>query len=330
MLEEAGQAALGVRQQGRAAMKIDQSGIMKFEADVAAAFDDRGLNCYAIIDSAQDGTLLARFAKAALSTRSMCLLPAAIESGVEEYSPHLVALSPLAADSDAWPEFIVGGSQQPASFTLLASSLDFDELWSSLSSFTEIVLPDNTEMIFAFWDPAVLGTLIGQASDATLHVPGPVLSERQRARLMKGISAWWYWDRNGAPQRVLPVISLEAALAYLVGLPLRLTQIQIDMLVEAGMPDQLLSLVNENQPLLLRDIPIHQQYGRMAKHLVEARRLTLFGMRDILNYTCAALIYGEAMYVDGEIKLLLERVKTGEIDFDSATKLFPGHEEAEW
>lgn len=311
-------------------MKMDQPQMQNFEMSLAAAFDNRHLNCYAIIDSAQDGTLLERFAKASLSTRSLCLLPAAIESGVEDYSPHLVALSPLAADADEWPAFVAEGSQQPAGFTLLASALDFDDLWSSLASFTEIALPDDTEMIFAFWDPAILGTITGQTSDRTLHVPGPVLSERQRARLMKGIYAWWYWDRSGVPQQVLPVVSPESDLAYLVALPLKLTQIQVDMLVEAGMPDQLLSSVRENQPLLLLNVPIDQQYKRMAKHLVEARRMTLFGMRDIVNYTCAALIYGEAMYVDIAIKSLLERVKTGEIDFDAATKLFPGREAPEW
>ena len=311
-------------------MKLDQPPRQNVDASLAAAFDNPELFCYAIVDSAQDQTLLERFAKAYLSTRSMCLLPAAIESGVEDYSPHLVSLSRLAADTLAWPDFIAAVSQQPASFTLLASHLDFDDLWTSLAGFTEIVLPDNTEMIFAFWDPAVLGTLTGQASDTTLHVPGPVLSERQRARLMQGIAAWWYWDRSGAPHQVLPASSAEARLAYLVELPLKLKQFQVDMLVEAGMPDQLLSLVQENQPVLLRKVAPDQQYYRMAKHLIEARKLGLSGMRDILNYTCAALIYGEDMYINDEITSLLAQVKAGEITVDAAMALFPGPDEPDY
>lgn len=311
-------------------MKPDQSNIEHFGASLVAAFDDPDLRCYAIIDCAQDATLLERFAKASLSMRSMCLLPAAIEAGVEDSSPHLVQLSPLAADADEWPHFVDEGSHHPAKFTLLASALEFDDVWASLSSFTEIVLPDDTEMIFAFWDPAILGTLTGQTSDTTLHVPGPVLSERQRARLLQGVSAWWYWDRRGAPQQVLPAAGLEAGIALLVPLPLKLTQIQVDMLVEAGMPDQLLSIVKENQPLLLIDVPADEQYPRMAKHLIEARRLTLLGMRDIANYACAALIYGEAMYADSDIQALLARVRSGEINFDTAMDLFPGAGLPEW
>ena len=74
---------------------------------------------------------------------------------------------------------------------------------------------------------------------------------------------------------------LGPELAFLVPLPRKLTQIQVDMLVEAGMPDQLLFIVKENPPLLLLDVPANEQYPRMAKHLIEARRLTLLGMRDI-------------------------------------------------
>ncbi len=303
---------------------------MTFEAKLMATFDNPDLTCYAIIDAAQDGALLEKFAKESLSTRSMCLVPAAIDSDMEEYSPHLVALSPLAADSDAWPEILAGGARHPASFTLLASPLDFDELWANLSEFTEIVLPDETAMIFAFWDPAILGTLVGHTDDKTLHVPIAVLTERQRARLMQDVISWWYWDREGNPQEILAAGGPEADAAHLVTLPLMLSQTQVDMLVEAGVPDQLLSLLQDNQPMLLARVPMEQRYRRAEKHLLEARRNKLFGMRDILNYTCAALIYGEAMYSDPDILALLARVKSGELAFDDAIPLFPGPEESKW
>ncbi|WP_201701292.1 hypothetical protein [Paraburkholderia kirstenboschensis] len=34
----------------------------------------------------------------------------------------------------------------------------------------------------------------------------------------------------------------------------------------------------------------------MEKHLLEARKLLLLGMRDIINYICAALIFGNQVY----------------------------------
>ena len=304
-------------------MKIDTLELATFETNLASALDNHDLTCYAIIDYAQDASLLAKFEKLGLSTHSKCLLPAALDTEMVEYAPHLVALSPLAADAEPWPDILQGGAKHPASFTLLASRLSFDALWGHLAAFTEIVLPDDTDMIFAFWDPAVLGTLTGQKSDLTLHVPVPVLSERQRARLLHGISAWWYWDRDGNPQQVLPRQNEEAAAAHLVTLPLKLTQVQVDMLVEAGVPDQLLSMVMENQPQLLWDIPASLHYRTMEKHLFEARSLKLFGMRDILNYTCAALIYGDAIGSDPVIVALLGQVKAGTISFDAAMEQFP-------
>lgn len=304
-------------------MKIAPLEVSTFESNLASAFDNENLTCYAIIDKAQDKTLLEKFEKGGVAVRGKCMLPAALDSEAEDYAPYLLELSPLAADADIWPDILRGGSEHPAGFTLLASRFSFDTLWDHFAVFTEILLPDDTDMIFAFWDPAVLGTLTGQASDLTLHVPAPVLSERQRARLLQGLAAWWYWDRDGNPQQILPRTNAEAAAAHLVSLPLKLTQVQVDMLVEAGVPDQLLSMVMENQPQLLWDIPVSLRYRVIEKHLLNARKLKIFGMRDILNYTCSALIYGDALHTNITIVALLEQVKDGKISFDSAMEQFP-------
>jgi hypothetical protein len=301
-------------------MRINDKEVATFEATLAGAFDDPDLSCYAIVDHAQDATLLGRFAKTGISVQDKCLLAAAIETEMAQFAPHLVELSPLAADAEAWPDFLQGGARHPASFTVIASRLTFADLWERLSGFSEVVLPDDTDMIFAFWDPAVLGTLTGQQSDLTLHVPLPVLSERQRASLLHGIAAWWYWDRDGNPQQIVPHNNDEAANAHLVALPLKLTQVQVDMLVEAGVPDQLLSMVMENQPHLLWETPAARHYGVMRTHLLAARKLKQYGMRDILNYTCAALIYGDAIKTDPVIVALLEQVKEGAITLDAALK----------
>lgn len=299
--------------------QLDQSSL---QTALAAAFDDPDLQCYAIVDSAQDSALLAMLTTGAqpLAMRSACLLKAARDSEeIEAVSPHLVVLAPLAADTEQWPVLLQDCARAQASMTLLASVLDFDTMLAHLEGFTEIVLPDGTDMIFALWDPAVLGTLTGQASDTTLHVPGPVLAPSQRARLLDGIAAWWYWDRDGNAQQVQP----DSVQPDPSPLPLKLRQFQVDMLVEAGVPDQLLATVQENQPTLLWDIPPAQHYRRMERHLLEARKLQLFGMRDIVNYTCAALIYGSQMQDEAAIVALLAQVRAGDIDLDAALERFP-------
>lgn len=61
MPEEARQAALRVRQQRSAIMKVEKMEAVDFESALTRALDDPGLNCYAIIDPAQDASLLLKF-----------------------------------------------------------------------------------------------------------------------------------------------------------------------------------------------------------------------------------------------------------------------------
>lgn len=107
-----------------------------FQSNLVRAFDDEGISCYAIIDIAQDRALLQKFEKHYIAVHSKCLLPAALDSNMEEYAPHLVELSPLAADADAWLDTLRGGTKHLANFTLLASWLSFDNLWNHLVAFS--------------------------------------------------------------------------------------------------------------------------------------------------------------------------------------------------
>jgi hypothetical protein len=276
---------------------------------------------YAIVDSAQDARLLPTLRAMAPGMQSQCLLVDANGPELSKAAPHLMELPPFAEDSDVWLSVFRSAASNPASTTIIASHREFSALFAHLVSFTDIVLPDGDEMIFAFWDPAILGTLMGQKDDSTLHVPGPVLSARQRSKLLAGISAWWYWDRNGQ-QHQMRDDTPQADIDQVV-LPLKLTSIQVDMLVEASVPDHLLGYIKENRPQLLLDLPESEQYSRVEQHLLEARKLNLRGMQDIINYICAGLIYGSQLHQNGVIGALLDKVKTGQISLPEALEQFP-------
>ena len=206
------------------------------------------------------------------------------------------------------------------SITVISSELSFDELFEQLKQFTEIRLPDGTEMFFAFWDPAILGTLVGQSDDMTLHIKGPVFDREQRAMLCGGLKGWWYWDRDGAMHTVsidipIPPVSLNK--------PLLLTQEQVDDLVEASVPDHVLYYVDLNQPHLLTDIPHGQRYEYVERALRGARYIGLETMSDMVNYVCAALIYGARWESDELIVDLLTQVKRGDMEFSAVLKLLP-------
>ncbi|WOD16562.1 hypothetical protein [Paraburkholderia kirstenboschensis] len=60
----------------------------------------------------------------------------------------------------------------------------------------------------------------------------------------------------------------------------------------------------------------------MEKHLPEAQ-LHLLGMRDIINYIWAALIYGNQVYENRVIVGLLESVRESPISLAEALERFP-------
>ncbi|WP_170860382.1 DUF4123 domain-containing protein [Duganella sp. CF458] len=279
------------------------------------------LHLYAIVDSAQDASLLAALHKATPETQSECLLPDAQGPELSKAAPHLVALPPFVEELDAWRLIARRSAANPACVTVIASPLRFSRLHAQLAAFTEVVLPDGDEMHFAFWDPVILGTLVGQKSDSTLHVTGPVLTARQRSKLLTGVQVWWYWGRDGKEQQIID--EARQSDADQVVLPLKLAPVQLEMLIEASVPDHLRGYIKQNQPMLMHGMSELEQYLSVKRHLLSARRLNLRGMQDLINYICAEFIYGEQMRNDSVIIELLGKVKSGEITLAKALEQFP-------
>lgn len=272
---------------------------------------------YAIADAAQHRALPAALvSNSGLPTR--CLFDASVGSALAAQSPHLVQLEPPSEQTPSWKWMQRNASGKPC-VTVIASNAGFDVLFAHLQCFTEIRLPDGDEMFFAFWDPAILGTLIGQSDDPTLYVRGPVLTQDQHATFIQPIAGWWYWDRDGNVRS----LQMPAHQPAQVDTPLQLTQKQVDDLVEASVPDHVLSHIELNQPQLLRDIEPEQHYGLVRQHLLDARQLKLDAMGDLVNYVCAALIYKDQFQINPEIAALLKRVKAGELRFTQALEQMP-------
>lgn len=272
---------------------------------------------YAIADSAQDKSLPAAITAPGADVR--CLLGATQGSPLAEQSPHLVRMDRPTPDSAAW-QWIARSAPRKPCVTVLASRLPFEALFGQLKQFTDIRLPDDYDMFFGFWDPAILGTLAGQADDTTLHVKGPVFDLEQRRMLFGGLAGWWYWDREGQLHAIdvgtdTPPVRLAA--------PLMLSQAQVDDLVEASVPDHVLYFVDLNQPHLLSDIPIEGRYEYVKRTLSDARVIDLSGMRDLVNYVCMTLIFGSQWSSDERIASILSRVKSGGLDFSDAIELLP-------
>ncbi|MFS2002990.1 DUF4123 domain-containing protein [Duganella sp. CT11-25] len=272
---------------------------------------------YAIADSAQSRQLPAALLDAGGQAR--CLLGASQGTPLAAESPHLVPLCAPDASNAAW-QWIDLYARRGPSVTVIASLAGFDALFLHLQKFAEVRLPDGDTMFFAFWDPAILGALIGQADDPTLHVRGPIFTREQGSAMFEHVEGWWYWDREGGRRSCAAPPPLAADIV----LPLQLAQTQVDDLVEASVPDHVLYYLDLNQPLLLAEVPPPQRYAVVRSAIQEARDIGLEGMKDLVNYVCAALVYKDRMRQDAQIRKLLEAVKHGSLSFTAALNEMPG------
>ncbi|HEX9171549.1 MAG TPA: DUF4123 domain-containing protein [Telluria sp.] len=280
------------------------------------ARQDASLKWYAIADSAQHYALPEALVFDGNKVR--CLFGATQGSPVSQKSPHLVQLDSPSSGHPVWSWISLHAKSKPC-LTVIATALPFDTLFSQLANCMEVLLPDSFAMFFGFWDPAILGALMGQPDDMTLHVKGPVLERDQRLLLTQGLSAWWYWDREG---KIHQITEGEIAKSSLTA-PIALDQRQVDDLVEASVPDQVLYYLELNQPRILSDVPVRERYDHVRQALVKARGIGLLTMHDLVNFVCIDILYMERMRDDGIILNLLDEIKCGRITFNEALERLP-------
>ncbi len=285
----------------------------------AADHPDIPLYLYALIDAGQDKITWQRLQR--LCPNRLPLLTAEA-SALSDFSPHLLQMGLVTRVAPDVTE-VLAKSHQTAAFTLLCSPATLTELHTHLVKFTDVKLPGNIEMILAFWDPAILGTLVGQTDDDSLHVSGPVLTPQQLQALLRPLVSWWYCDREARWHRVKTLHS-DASSSSEPAQAFALTQEQEDALVEASVPDQVLYHIELNRPHLFdENLPHFKRYRFVRVLLAAARKLGLEGMRDLASFVALCLIYRQRIETDPEILQLLNQVQQKAMSFDQALELMP-------
>jgi len=286
--------------------------LMRLEA---WALEHPRLNWYAVADSAQHDAVPSSLLGSHRTT--CCLFKHSQGSPAAQYSPHLVSLDPPAQKNKIWQWIKLNAVLKPC-VSIIATPRPFKEIFDQLTDFIEVVLPDHNEMFLAFWDPAILGTLIGQDDDLTLHVKGPVLTKDQAAMLMNGLAYWGYWDRSGGFHaiRVGEKYCKKSS-------KIRLTQNQVDDLVEASVPDHILYFLRKNQQMLVNKVPIKDQYEIVRVALSRAREIGLFSMRDLINYVCVELYYEYQGQKSGVIEYIIDQIKNRGRELDQIIRDLP-------
>jgi hypothetical protein len=271
--------------------------------------EEIGLNIFALADAAQDK----KFIKVFEHLRQKCLLKEASGEKAKEISPHLLQLpKDFTSHEWKWIEKNIAGTTK---MTIIITPLSFDYLYKHLRNFLEVEFDGGLEMILAFWDPAILATLVGHKADKTLYVQGPVLNPQQIEALLKPIQSWWYWDRSsnlqgifGLNERVETLPSIEVPLPFSIE--------QEEMMVEATFPDNLIYYLKLNNSFLVDKIDDDTLYQFVIKSIPEARGFHLSGTRDILNFICLKLIYKDQFTQDIELNKQLNNLKSKKMNMD--------------
>lgn len=277
--------------------------------------DEIGLNIYALADAAQDKKFLTYLN----NLRIKCLLKEASGEKAREISPHLIAL-PKDFESIEWSWISKNISGTPQ-MTIIVTKLSFEELYDHLRKFLEVRFEGGLEMILAFWDPLILATLIGNNKDKKLYVAGPVLDYEQSSTFLGPVQSWWYWDRLGELQVLFGLNKIYEHYEKNKIEPLVFSAEQEELMVEATFPDNIIYYLKLNNSFLIREISDIDLYGFVTYSIPEARLYGLSGTRDILNFICLKLIYGNDYLNISKVNDVLNLLKNKKIDMDEAMKL---------
>jgi hypothetical protein len=274
------------------------------------------LHWYAIADSAQQKALPFAIQQPGFQTR--CLFDSRQRSPVAAQTPHLVEIGSPLNNNVAW-RWISNQKRVEACITVIAAQVDFKLLWEHLSACKECTLPDGDEIFLAFWDPAVLGSLIGQPDDHSLHVKGPVLHHAQKNAIFRNLKNWWYWDRVGTMHSI--DVSEDNATSEVF--PIRLSQDQVDDLVEVSVPDHILYYIESNQPSIIGDLLPSHRYEFIVQSLAKGREIELSSMRDLVNFVCLELVYRERICHDKIAMNAFEKLFRRELAFQDFIHQLP-------
>ena len=283
--------------------------------------NDAELQLFALIDSAQDKRVVQIIASE--SAENECLFGYDLDSPIAKATPRIVSLS--GSDPSRLQSWLLKSMVDRPIATLIASTLQLPALAAHFRQCMDVDLEGLESMYLALWDPAILGTLIGQPDDATLHVPGPVLQPQQIRALAGPLSHWWYFDREGELHDAIAPAWQTQTHQYAPN-KIVLDAEQVDQLVEASVPDHLLQHIRQNQPELLERLSSSHHYRFTQQQVLRAREHGLVGTGDLVNYICLALAFGSAFDELPAMAALLDQVKNGSMTFDQAMDKAPEDE----
>lgn len=243
-------------------------------------------DAYLLIDGARLPDLPAWLQRLGASAEWINLLGAPFGSSIFAFSPVLIRLS--VNSPDPFVRRLLNADAGLRASSILVSPLSLRELADQLIDHLYIEDPDGSRWGLAFWDPAVLASLIGARPATSPLTPGPILSPAQCASLQSGVTCWCFRNRDGKPCAVRPPEAPKVD----VERPLLLDQVQINQLADIALPDHVLAVVREAIPASTVNWPEKTLHRICCDAIQEARKQ---GGDDFATYcTVAAKLLTDA------------------------------------
>lgn len=136
--------------------------------------------------------------------------------------------------------------------------------------------------------------------------------------LLRPIYSWWYWDRLSQLHKIDGKGESELRRFYDWRKPFEFSAQQEDLMVEATFPDHLIYFLKLNNPFLVEVFKDWDLYQYVIEKISKARKYTLNGTRDILNFVCLTLIYNDDFEKNMLLQSILLKVKAKDITMDQA------------
>ncbi|OTG82512.1 hypothetical protein B9T31_14545 [Acinetobacter sp. ANC 4558] len=273
--------------------------------------EDPNLNIYVLADAAQES----KFLKAFTHLRQKCLIIEAAGEKARAVSPHLLQM-PIDFFANEW-QWIQKNAAGTSIITIIVSGLSFKSLFDHLRCFLEIQLEGGLDLFLAFWDPAILATLVGNKEDTSLYVQGSLFNEKQIQDLLTPIHSWWYWNRVAQLQKIIG-FNQYLEKRPIIKTPIQFTVEQEEQMIEATLPDNLIYYLKLNNGFLVDHLDTQALYKMIIDNLPKARKIGLSGTRDLVNFMCLKLVYKDQFDTDTQLQSILNDVEKAKISMDDA------------
>jgi hypothetical protein len=185
-----------------------------------------------------------------------------------------------------------------SSVVMLTSPLDITTLRDRLAARLDVRLSENMEGMLRFFDPRVLESLVN------------ILPAEQAELFFGAAETWRYVDRSGK----LVNFNTKFDSQNNFSAPLILTQRQESALLDACEIDQVLSLLRENFPTLLRAIPLVDQPTVVSESIGMAKQRGVESVFKYSIYTATILRYRKRFAGGAQRERLLEELKRDDFD----------------